>query len=156
MAKQTDVKIPKKIGNTELYKFPSKAISFRVPVISEFFQNRIHAPNQSRPHPPQTARLVRNQQKRSSMAQDLGSVCDLDFGNHAAADAGQNGCSLLRKLSQSLSDNRSIGSRATSTGPACLVRPRVLPSRGESKKIRSGADAPAPRNDAAGLREFAR
>ena len=45
MAKQTEVRIPKKIGNTELYKFPSRAISSRVPVISEFFQNRIHASN---------------------------------------------------------------------------------------------------------------
>ncbi len=61
MAKQTEVKIPKKIGNTEVYKFPSKAISSRVPVISEFFHNRIHAFNQSRPDPPQTPQLVRKE-----------------------------------------------------------------------------------------------
>ena len=95
MAKQTEVKIPKKIGNTQVYKFPSKAISSRVPVISEFFHKRIHAFKQSGPDPPQTPQLVRKEQERSSLAQDVGSLRDLDFGNHAAADAGQDGSSLL-------------------------------------------------------------
>ena len=156
MAKQTEVKIPKKIGNTELYKFPSKAISSKVPLISEFFHNRIHAFNQSRPDPPQTTRLVRKEQERSPLAQDLGSVRDLDFGNHAAADAGQDRSSLLRNVSQSVSDYHSIGSRSASTGPARLVRARILSPRGEFKKIRIGADAPAQRNYAPRLREFAR
>src|SRR5581483_5790530 len=52
-----------------------------------------------------SAALVCGQCAGSALAADAGWLCDLDFGNHAAADAGEDGDSLLGTLDAGVADD---------------------------------------------------
>ena len=66
------------------------------------------------------------------------SVRDLDLRNHAAANPGQDGASLLRQIPGRFSDRcEALGARAAAASSAPVVRPGLLPARGEFKESRA-------------------
>src|SRR5687768_4026728 len=78
-----------------------------------------------------TDRLVSPEQTRSPLAPHARSIRDLGFGNHASADAGEDGHSLLGTLDARVADDCGARARKTRARSQIVGRFGILLARAE-------------------------